>query len=103
MRGNGSGKWRGRQLFVCRKHFATFVDIETVIPEKDFDQDPEKDTTSPDGGKMMPRSMGHHRDPGRLSGTIIFKRSTLRLFFEGFVTLNPHLAANSAFTNTISP
>ena len=72
MCGSGTGKLKGKQVFVCRKHFAKFVDIKTVIPEKDFDQDPEKDTTSPDTcrGEIMPRSMGH--DPGRLSGRICF-------------------------------
>ena len=53
---------KGKQCFVCRRGWASFVDIETVIPEKDFDQDPDKDTTSPD------RSIGY--DPGRLSGRI---------------------------------
>lgn len=68
MRGSGTGKLRGKQVFVCRKHFAKFVDIETVIPEKDFDQFPEEDITSPDTsrGEAMPRSM----DPFRLSGRI---------------------------------
>ena len=71
MRGSGTGKLRGKQVFVCRTHFAKFVDIETVIPEKDFDQGPEKDTAPPDTsrGKAMPRSMGLY-NPGRLSGRI---------------------------------
>jgi len=30
----------GKQLFVCRRDYAAFVDIETVIPEKDFDENP---------------------------------------------------------------
>lgn len=63
---------KGRQFFVCRRNFATFVDIETVILEKDFDQDPEKDTTSP-AGLLRPRSMDY--DPGRLSGRISFKKT----------------------------
>ena len=62
---------KGRQFFVCRRNFAKFVDIETVILEKDFDQDPEKDTTSP-AGLLRPGSMDY--DPGRLSGRISFKK-----------------------------
>ena len=70
-------------MFICKKNCALFVYIEAVIPEKDFDQDPKKCTTSPDRGEMMPRSMGY--DPGRLSGRIIFKRSRLRLFVKGLL------------------
>lgn len=81
---------KGKQVFVCRKHFAKFVDIETVILEKDFDHDPEKDTTSP-GELMRPRSMDY--DPGSLSGRISFKKLHT-LFCERFVGLNPHHAAN---------
>ena len=36
MEGSGTGKLHGKQLFVCRKNFALFCPIETVIPEKDF-------------------------------------------------------------------
>ena len=61
---------RGKQVFVCKRDYACFVDIETVIPEKDFDQDPAKDVTSPDRGEMMPKSMGY--DPGRYSGRICY-------------------------------
>ena len=68
--GSGTGKLRGKQLIVCRRDYACFVDIETVIPEKDFDHDPEQDTTLP-GELIRPRSMDY--DPGRLSGRIIFK------------------------------
>lgn len=60
---------KGKQVFICKRNYASFVDIETVIPEKDFDQDPEKSTRSPDRGEMMPRSMGY--DPGRPSGRIV--------------------------------
>ena len=74
---------RGKQLFLCRRGYACFADIETVIPEEEFDQDPEKYTTSPDRGEMMPRSLNF--DPGRLSGRIIFKRSRLRLFVKGLL------------------
>lgn len=76
---------QGKQLFLCRRDYASFVDIETVIPEKDFDHDPDKDTTSPD------RSIGY--DPGRLSGRISFKEIHAYFLCEGFVGLNPHLAA----------
>ena len=40
MDGCGTGKLHGRQLFVCRKDFALFVPIETVIPEEVFDENP---------------------------------------------------------------
>ena len=36
--GSGCGKLKGRQIFIAKRDFAAFVDIETVIPEKDFDQ-----------------------------------------------------------------
>ena len=78
---------KGKQLFVCKRDYAIFVAIETVIPEKDFDQDPNKDTTSPD------RSIGY--DPARLSGRITFKKIHAYSLCEGFVGLNPHHAANS--------
>ena len=80
---------KGELLFVCKRDHALFVDIETVIPEKDFDHDPDEDTTSPD------RSIGY--DPGSLSGRISFKEIHAYSLCEGFVGLNPHLAANSAF------
>ena len=35
--GFGCGKRRGSQKFVCRIDCASFVPLETVIPEKDFD------------------------------------------------------------------
>ena len=38
--GSGTGKLHGRQLFVCRKDYALFVPIETVISEEDFDEKP---------------------------------------------------------------
>ena len=74
---------KGKQCFVCRRGWASFVDIETVIPEKDFDQDPEKYTTSPDRDETMSRSMDY--DTGRLSGRIILKRSRLCLFVKGLL------------------
>ncbi|XP_068743882.1 ubiquitin carboxyl-terminal hydrolase CYLD-like isoform X2 [Montipora capricornis] len=43
--GSGTGKWKGKQLFVCKRDYAAFVDIETAIPEKDFDNDPGEPTT----------------------------------------------------------
>ena len=36
MKGSGTGKLNGKQLFVCRKNFALFCPIESVIPEEDF-------------------------------------------------------------------
>ena len=81
---------RGKQLFVCKRDYAIFVDIETVIPEKDFDHDPDKDTTSPD------RSIDY--DPDRRSGRISFKKIYGYSLYEGFVGLNPHNAANSTFS-----
>ena len=74
---------RGKQLFICKRDYACFVDIETVIPEEEIDQDPEKYATSPDRGEMMPRSLDSY--PCRLSGRIIFKRSGLRLFVKGLL------------------
>ena len=38
--GCGTGKLRGKQMFVCRRDFALFVPIEAVIPEEDFDENP---------------------------------------------------------------
>ncbi|XP_015748240.1 PREDICTED: ubiquitin carboxyl-terminal hydrolase CYLD-like isoform X3 [Acropora digitifera] len=40
--GSGNGKWKGHQLFVCRKDYACFVDIETVMLEEDFGKDAER-------------------------------------------------------------
>ena len=76
-------------LFVCKRDHALFVDIETVIPEEDFDLFLDQDTTSPD------RSIGY--DPDRLSGRISFKKIHGYSLYEGFVGLNPHNAANSTF------
>ena len=36
MDGRGNGKLQGKQLFICRKNFALFLPIESVIPEQDF-------------------------------------------------------------------
>ena len=38
--GSGTGKLHRRQLFCCRKDYALFVPIETVISEEDFDEKP---------------------------------------------------------------
>ena len=57
---------------MCKRDHAIFVDIETVILEKDFDKDAKKDTTSPDRGEMMPRSMGY--EPRKRSGRIRLKK-----------------------------
>ena len=67
---------KGKQLFVCKRDYAIFVDIETVIPEKDFDQDPAKDVTSPDRIEMMTKSMGY--DPGRYSGRICYLHFSIK-------------------------
>ena len=80
---------KGEPLFVCKRDHALFVDIETVIPEEDFDLVLDQDTTSPD------RSIGY--DPDRLSGRISFKKVHGYSLYEGFVGLNPHNAANSTF------
>lgn len=45
MDGNGTGKLHGKQLFVCRKNFALFCPIESVIPEKDFLDEKPKNIT----------------------------------------------------------
>ncbi|KAJ7381872.1 hypothetical protein OS493_038558, partial [Desmophyllum pertusum] len=42
--GSGNGKRNGRQLFVCKSDFGAFVALETVIPEKDFDENPTETT-----------------------------------------------------------
>ena len=57
---------------MSKRDYASFVDIETVIPEKDFDKVAEKYTTSPDRGETMSRSMGY--DPRKLSGRIRVKK-----------------------------
>ena len=92
MYGSGTGRLKGKQVFVCKRDYASFVDIETVIQEKDFDQDPEKDTSPCE--LIRPGSMDY--DPGRLSGRISFKKNPYSLC-EGFVGLNPLHAANSTF------
>ena len=40
--GSGTGKRNGRQLFVCKRDFADFVDIGNVIREEDFDENPKE-------------------------------------------------------------
>ncbi|XP_068684418.1 ubiquitin carboxyl-terminal hydrolase CYLD-like isoform X2 [Montipora foliosa] len=58
--GSGTGKWKGRQFFVCKRDYAAFVDIETVIPEKDFDSDP---------GEAMTRATSQKQDKRRTNTT----------------------------------
>ena len=40
--GSGNGKWSRRQVFVCKRDYACFVDIENVIREEDFDANPKE-------------------------------------------------------------
>ena len=40
--GSGNGKRSGSQKFVCKRDYAAFVPLTTIIPEKDFDGYPEK-------------------------------------------------------------
>ena len=40
--GSGCGKILGSQKFVCKRDYAAFVPLTTVIPEKDFDGYPGK-------------------------------------------------------------
>ncbi|XP_015770334.1 PREDICTED: uncharacterized protein LOC107348782 isoform X4 [Acropora digitifera] len=40
--GSGTGKWKGHQLFACRRDHACFVDIESIMLEEDFDKDAER-------------------------------------------------------------
>ena len=35
--GAGTGMYKGKQLFYCKKDYAIFVPLETVLHEKDFD------------------------------------------------------------------
>ena len=77
---------KGKQLFVCKRDYAIFVDIETVIPEKDFDQDPAKDLTSPDRGEMMSKSVGY--DPSRYSGRICYTHVSIKTN-DTFAPLSP--------------
>lgn len=39
-----TGKRKGRQLFVCKRDFAVFVNIKSLIREEDFDQNREETT-----------------------------------------------------------
>ncbi|XP_074619103.1 uncharacterized protein LOC141877949 isoform X2 [Acropora palmata] len=40
--GCGTGKWEGHQVFVCKRDYAYFVDIENIMLEEDFDRDAER-------------------------------------------------------------
>ena len=66
---------RGKQLFVSKKDHASFVDIETVIPEEDFHQDPAEDVI-PDRDEMMTWSMDY--DSSRLSGRICYMHFSIK-------------------------
>ena len=35
--GAGTGMYKGKKLFYCKKDYALFVPLETVLQEKDFD------------------------------------------------------------------
>ncbi|KAJ7388256.1 hypothetical protein OS493_038923 [Desmophyllum pertusum] len=52
--GSGTGKRNGRQVFVCKRDFAGFVALETVIPEKDFDENPKETTGNETSEKQDP-------------------------------------------------
>ncbi|XP_078367475.1 ubiquitin carboxyl-terminal hydrolase CYLD-like [Oculina patagonica] len=49
--GSGTGKRNGQTLFACKRDFAGFVDLETVIPEEDFDENPTEE--NPTGKKAF--------------------------------------------------
>ena len=49
--GSGCGKRFGSQKFVCKRDYAAFVPLKTVIPEKDFDGHREKAARQETRGK----------------------------------------------------
>ena len=49
--GSGCGKRFGFQKFVCKRDYAAFVPLKTVIPEKDFDGHREKAARQETRGK----------------------------------------------------
>ena len=100
MDGHGTGKLHGKQLFACRKNFALFRPIESVIPEKDFvDGNPKN---SMDGmtleklkiqeqirkDEMLARSMSHSGDTtGKVQCMclLVSVSDPMRLFHKGFL------------------
>ena len=50
--GSGCGERFGSQKFVCRRDYAAFVRLKTVIPEKDIDGYPEKAARQETRGKL---------------------------------------------------
>ena len=64
--GCGTGKRFRSQMFVCKRNYAAFVPLTTVIPEKDFDDNSGKAAKQEAWGKreqihedeMYARSMG---------------------------------------------
>ncbi|XP_022777778.1 ubiquitin carboxyl-terminal hydrolase CYLD-like [Stylophora pistillata] len=55
--GAGTGKKHGFQVFVCETDFAAFVPLETVMPEKDFDENPEQSKRHTPEDESYTRSM----------------------------------------------
>ncbi|PFX11741.1 Ubiquitin carboxyl-terminal hydrolase CYLD [Stylophora pistillata] len=70
--GAGCGKRLGHLLFICMPGHAAFVPVESVIPEKDFDENPEKPEKQEARGKwgqihedeMCARSMNYVKPSG---------------------------------------
>ena len=54
--GSGCGERFGSQKFVCRRDYAAFVPLKTVIPEKDIDGYPEKSCKTRNSGKAGAKS-----------------------------------------------
>ena len=50
--GSGCGERFGSQKFVCKRDYAAFVPLKTVIPEKDIDGYPEKAARQETRGKL---------------------------------------------------
>ncbi|XP_068684536.1 probable serine/threonine-protein kinase drkD isoform X2 [Montipora foliosa] len=69
--GTGTGKWKGRQLFVGKQDYAAFVDKKTVIPERDFDSDPGEATT---------RATSQKQDKQRTGSIKLQKRQNDEMF-----------------------
>ena len=98
---------KGKLLFVCKRDYAIFVDIETVIPEKDFDEDPAKDVTSQDRGEMMPKSMGY--DPSRYSGKICYMHFSIKtndtcalFLLESLLFRSPHNSSGNSSLQSVT-
>ena len=99
MEGNGTGKLHGKQLFVCRKHFALFCPIEGVMPEKDFLDENPKNVTDRITSEKVKRQEQIHKDEmlarsmsysGDTTGTVqcmcllVCVSGPMRLFHKGF-------------------